>query len=100
MAQPRAIPSPQRNERCTPSSRRPRHGWDPDERRAAWELDLSEPRWTVFYGPYTRRFYALAAWPAPHPLVLDASDTEELRSLISEAETMHVYERWQETTRL
>lgn len=47
-------------------------GWDPDKRRAAWELDRSEPGWAVFYGPYTRRFYAIAAWPSPRPLVLDA----------------------------
>lgn len=60
--------------------------WDSDQRHAAWELDRSEPRWVVFYGPYTRRFYAIAAWPSPSPLVLDAEGTTELRQLMREAD--------------
>ncbi|WP_157549548.1 hypothetical protein [Nonomuraea candida] len=61
-------------------------GWDPDQRRAAWELDRSERGWVVFYGPYTRRFYAIAAWPSPFPLVLDADGTTELRRLMREVD--------------
>ena len=64
-----------------------RHDWDPAQRRAAWELDQSAPDWTVFYGPYTRRFYAIAAQPIPFPLVLDAPDIAELRRQIHEVET-------------
>ena len=64
-----------------------RHDWDPAQRRAAWELDQSAPDWTVFYGPYTRRFYAIAAQPIHSPLVLDAHDVAELRRQIHEAET-------------
>ncbi|MER6509950.1 hypothetical protein ABT158_24240 [Nonomuraea sp. NPDC001636] len=40
----------------------------------------------MFYGPYTRRFYAIAAWPSPSPLVLDAEGTTELRQLMREAD--------------
>ena len=75
-----------------------RRGWDPAERHAAWELDRVEPGWCVFYGPYRRRFYAIAAWPAPFPLVLDASDIEELRRQLRETETMHLDQGRQETT--
>ncbi|MEW9549112.1 hypothetical protein [Nonomuraea sp. NPDC050783] len=39
----------------------------------------------MFYGPYTRRFYAIAAWSSPHPLVLDADGVGELRELMREA---------------
>ena len=68
-----------------------RRDWDPAQRRAAWELDRSAPGWCVFYGPYTRRFYAIAAWPAPFPLVLAAHDVTDLRRQIHEAETMHAF---------
>lgn len=66
-----------------------RRDWDPDKRRAAWELDRSAPGWAVFYGPYSRRFYAIAAWPSPCPLVLDAEDTVELRTLMHEADAAY-----------
>ncbi|MEV0623204.1 hypothetical protein AB0I81_58510 [Nonomuraea sp. NPDC050404] len=65
--------------------------WDPDQRREAWDLDRSASRWIVFYGPYTRQFYAIAAWPSPCPLVLSAGDTAGLRDLMHEAETAHTF---------
>src|SRR5437868_9894574 len=68
-----------------------RREWDPAERRAAWELDRFEQGWSVFYGPYTRRFYAIATWSSPFPLVLDARDIEELRIQIRQAERTHNY---------
>lgn len=72
-----------RSDRQLPGKSR---NWDSDQRNAAWELDRSEPRWVVFYGPYTRRFYAIAAWPSPSPIVLDAEGTAELRELMHEAD--------------
>lgn len=65
--------------------------WDPGQRRAAWELDRSESRWVVFYGPYTRQFYAIAAWPAPCPLVLNAGNIATLRELMHEAEAAYTF---------
>ncbi|MET8141835.1 ATP-binding protein [Sphaerisporangium sp. NPDC005288] len=63
-----------------------RRQWDLAERAAAHQLDLLEPGWTVLYGVGTRRFYALATWPAPEAVIVQARDTDELRRLMREAE--------------
>jgi len=70
-----------------------RRDWDPDKRLAAWELDRVVAGWSVFYGTYTRLFFAIAAWPAPDSIVLEARDVEELRSLIGEAETAYLHQQ-------
>lgn len=53
---------------------------------AAARLDEAEPAWAVSYGLGSRRFYAIAAWPVPVPLVLDAFSLDDLRDLMREAE--------------
>ncbi|WP_326644154.1 ATP-binding protein [Streptosporangium sp. NBC_01755] len=60
--------------------------WDPAERAAAEQLDQVEPAWTVWYGPGTRRFHAVAVWPTPVPLSVRARTADELRTLMREAE--------------
>ncbi|MFF3442156.1 ATP-binding protein [Streptosporangium sp. NPDC002721] len=60
--------------------------WDPAERAAAERLDRIEPAWTVWYGPGTRCFHAVAVWPAPEPLIVRARTADELRGLMREAE--------------
>ncbi|WP_326828936.1 ATP-binding protein [Streptosporangium sp. NBC_01810] len=62
------------------------HPWDPAEHAAAEQLDQIEPAWTVWYGPGTRHFHAVAAWPAPEPLIVRARTADELRGLMREAE--------------
>lgn len=63
-----------------------RRSWDADKRHAAALLDLVEPAWVVFYGLGSRRFFAMATWPVPRPLIVSAADVEELRDLMREAE--------------
>jgi hypothetical protein len=60
--------------------------WDPAKRAAAQQLDLIEPAWAVWYGLGARRFYAIATWPAPEPLIVQARTPDELRDLMREAE--------------
>ncbi|MER6176008.1 ATP-binding protein [Streptosporangium sp. NPDC001681] len=60
--------------------------WDLAERARAERLDQIEPAWTVWYGPGTRRFHAVAGWPAPEPLIVQADTADELRDLMREAE--------------
>ncbi|GII86735.1 hypothetical protein Ssi03_47250 [Sphaerisporangium siamense] len=60
--------------------------WDVAERAAAGQLDLVEPGWMVSYGVGTRRYFAIATWPAPAPLIVEAPTTDELRARMREAE--------------
>ncbi|GAA1265732.1 hypothetical protein GCM10009677_17310 [Sphaerisporangium rubeum] len=60
--------------------------WDTAKRAAAEELDRLEPGWLVLYGTWSRRFYAIALWEAPCPVLLDARTAEELRGLMRQAE--------------
>ncbi|MFF0309711.1 ATP-binding protein [Streptosporangium sp. NPDC004379] len=62
------------------------HPWDGAHRDSARRLDEAEPAWTVWYGVGTRRFYAVAAWPAPEPLIVHAAGTDGLRRLMRGAE--------------
>jgi hypothetical protein len=62
--------------------------WDTAKKAAAEELDRLEPGWLVMYGPWSRRFYAIALWNAPCPVLLDAPTTEELRDQMRQAEVV------------
>ncbi|MGW4644624.1 ATP-binding protein [Sphaerisporangium sp. NPDC004334] len=64
----------------------PSRRWDAAERAAAQQLDQMEPVWAIWYGVGSRRFYAVATWPLPAPLVLQAGAADELRDLMREAE--------------
>ncbi|MEV7970602.1 hypothetical protein AB0O34_32125 [Sphaerisporangium sp. NPDC088356] len=63
-----------------------RQDWDPEARAAARLLDTCEPAWTVFYGVWSRRYYAIAHRQARVPLIVDAPLLAELRELMREAE--------------
>src|SRR5690606_10114646 len=60
-----------------------------DERRRAQaaHLDAHEPGWLVLYGPWSRAFFAFAAWPAPRALIVGARTPEALRDAMRHAET-------------
>ncbi|MEV4375424.1 ATP-binding protein [Streptosporangium sp. NPDC049644] len=75
-----------RHRRGTATERVDSQPWDPAERAAAEQLDQIEPAWTVWYGPGTRRFHAVAGWPASEPLIVQAGTADELRGLMREAE--------------
>ncbi|MGW4424851.1 hypothetical protein [Streptosporangium sp. NPDC004631] len=59
--------------------------WDGPARAQAERLAQAWPSWTVLYGVGSRRFYALAAWPAPEPLMVEAASAEELERRMYEA---------------
>ncbi|MGW4644253.1 hypothetical protein ACWEN6_37440 [Sphaerisporangium sp. NPDC004334] len=63
------------------------HG-DPDlaDRAAAVLLNRMERYWTVMYGPWSRRFYALALYPTPEPLVVEARTAQDLLAAMRHAE--------------
>ncbi|WP_248965300.1 hypothetical protein [Sphaerisporangium perillae] len=63
-----------------------RREWDIAQKARAAQLDLLEPGWLVLYGPYYRRFYAIARMNAVTEPLVEASGPEELRSLMRLAE--------------
>ncbi|GII83980.1 hypothetical protein Ssi03_19700 [Sphaerisporangium siamense] len=92
--------SPQRSGRPArtrrPSTGRHRHGlaatvpdrreWDTAQKASAAQLDLLEPGWLVLYGSYYRRFYAIACVNTVAERLVEASDPDELRALMRQAE--------------
>lgn len=75
-----------RHRRGEPVMPVPPRPWDVAKQAAARQLDLIEPAWTVWYGLGARRFYAVATWPAPEPLIVQARTADELCDLMREAE--------------
>ncbi|RCG22459.1 hypothetical protein DQ384_35745 [Sphaerisporangium album] len=71
-------------ERREPDGRR--RVWDGTQRARAEQLGLLEPGWLVIYGPYSRRFYAIARIAEVSEPLLDAATSEELRSLMRRSE--------------
>ncbi|GIH73234.1 hypothetical protein [Sphaerimonospora thailandensis] len=69
----------------SPFRRRP---WDGQARGTAQSLDQHWQGWSVLYGPASRRFYAMVAWPVREPLILSASTAAELERLMYQAETV------------
>ncbi|MFD0884635.1 hypothetical protein ACFQ08_08720 [Streptosporangium algeriense] len=61
--------------------------WDGPARSEAEALDRSIQGWSVFYSLGQRRFYAIAAWPAPEPLIVSGPDAEGLQEQIHQAAT-------------
>jgi hypothetical protein len=68
--------------------------WDTNRRGQAEDLDGEEKAWLVVYGPWSRLFWAFAAWPAPRPLVVDARTAEGLRQEMREAESLVLAGGW------
>ncbi|MEV4092599.1 hypothetical protein [Streptosporangium saharense] len=60
--------------------------WDGPARSEAEMLDRSIPGWSVFYSLSQRRFYAIAAWPTPQPLIISDASAEGLQDQMSQAE--------------
>ena len=68
---------------------RPRTPADTHQRQQAALIDAREPRWTVVYGPWSRRFFAFAAWSTPQGLMVTASTPEELVEAMRDVEVAH-----------
>ncbi|MFC6082453.1 hypothetical protein [Sphaerisporangium aureirubrum] len=62
--------------------------WDTVQKARAAQLDLLEPGWLVLYGPYFRRFCAIARTQAVAEPLVEASGPDELRILMRLAETV------------
>ncbi|MEV6984148.1 hypothetical protein AB0M95_23235 [Sphaerisporangium sp. NPDC051017] len=71
-------------ERREPDGRR--KIWDGKQKARAEQLGLLEPGWLVIYGPYSRRFYAIARIAEVSEPLLDAATSDELRSLMRGSE--------------
>jgi hypothetical protein len=76
-----------RHRQGRPSTVPDRREWDSAHKARATQLDLLEPGWLVLYGPYYRRFYAIARTSTVAEAVVEATGIEELRSLMRQAET-------------
>lgn len=61
--------------------------WDGPARAEAERLERSWPGWVILYGVGSRRFFAMAAWPVPEPVMVSASSAEGLEERMGEAET-------------
>ncbi|MEO3813652.1 hypothetical protein ABGB17_32045 [Sphaerisporangium sp. B11E5] len=59
---------------------------DPRARATAVLLDRLEPAWTILYGTWSRRFYAMALFAVPYPLTVEATSAQELTELMRQAE--------------
>lgn len=66
--------------------------WDANRRRQAEALDDQESAWLIVYGPWSRLFWAFAAWPAPSPVVVDAHTADGLREEMRAAESLALTE--------
>jgi len=60
-----------------------RRAWDLDQRAEARRLAAQWPAWSVLYGAGSRCFYAIAAWPVPEPLILQARTAAELEQMLA-----------------
>ncbi len=61
--------------------------WDGPARAEAERLGQAWPNWCVLYSLGLRRFHAIATWPAPEPLMVEADTPEGLETRMREAET-------------
>ncbi|GII85649.1 hypothetical protein Ssi03_36390 [Sphaerisporangium siamense] len=89
-----AHPSPGRHRQRRPHSQpnpdldHPAHrDWDGGQKARAAHLDLLEPGWLVLYGPYHRRFYAIARTAAVTEPLVQATTIDGLRTLMRESES-------------
>ncbi|GHH68736.1 hypothetical protein GCM10017673_18350 [Streptosporangium violaceochromogenes] len=67
--------------------------WDGPARDQAERLNQAHPEWVVLYGTGSRRFYAIAAWPAPEPVMVEDPTAEGLQDRMREAETAALLRR-------
>ncbi|MEU9888685.1 hypothetical protein [Sphaerisporangium sp. NPDC051011] len=66
--------------------------WDLGQRAAAAELDHVESGWHVMYGPWSRRFYAIALW-SEEPVMVYAHSVGELHEVMRDVEA-EAMTRW------
>ncbi|GII81377.1 hypothetical protein Sru01_63590 [Sphaerisporangium rufum] len=70
-----------------PVVRVPPRTWDPAQQAIARRLNATEPEWLIWYGTWSRHFYAAPLHPTPSTPVLQARTADELHELLREAES-------------
>ncbi|GII60146.1 hypothetical protein Skr01_02310 [Sphaerisporangium krabiense] len=63
-----------------------RRCWEPEARAEAARLGAAEPGWVIFYGVWSRRYYAFAIKKGVEPAMVDAPIARVLRLLMRDAE--------------
>ncbi|WP_157995777.1 hypothetical protein [Thermomonospora amylolytica] len=62
--------------------------YDPDQRATAARLEAQyRPRWAVWWGTGTRRFWAVPCWQGAPVLIVDGRNVDELLAAMRAAET-------------
>ncbi|GAA3095128.1 hypothetical protein [Streptosporangium carneum] len=89
MIRRRSAREPGRHREGRPHTRVHQRLWDGPARDQAKLLNDTWRGWSVLYSLGDRRFYALAAWPAPEPLIVSDDTAEGLAARMREAETAH-----------
>ena len=69
----------------TPCVRVPPRTYDDEQRAAAARLDRREPRWVIWYGPWSRKFYAASA-ASSAALIVEAAAIDDLVAAMRAAE--------------
>ncbi|MFD0883820.1 hypothetical protein ACFQ08_04520 [Streptosporangium algeriense] len=64
-----------------------RRVWDGPARAEAERLCRLWPAWTVLYSLGRRRFYAVAGWATPRPVIVEDPTASGLEDLMRDAET-------------
>ncbi len=79
--------TPGRHRAGQPYSTVSRRLWDGPARARAERLNQTWQSWLVLYSLGTRRFYAIATWPLPGPLMVADDTAEGLEARMHDAET-------------
>ncbi|MEV7004881.1 hypothetical protein [Streptosporangium sp. NPDC051022] len=66
--------------------------WDGPARAEAERMERSWPTWLVLYSLGNRRFYAIAGWPAPEPVIVCDDTSEGLEEQMRQQETVFTWQ--------
>ncbi|MEV8635523.1 hypothetical protein AB0395_28070 [Streptosporangium sp. NPDC051023] len=64
--------------------------WDGPARAEAECLERSRSAWAVLYSLGRRRFYAIATWPTPEPVIVEDDTAAGLEEQMREKETIFI----------
>ncbi|MEV8634870.1 hypothetical protein AB0395_24760 [Streptosporangium sp. NPDC051023] len=79
--------SPGRHRAGQPRTSVHRRLWDGPARAEVKCLERSRPDWAVLYSLGRRRFYAIATWPTPEPVIVEDDTAAGLEGQMREKET-------------
>ncbi|MEV8630247.1 hypothetical protein AB0395_01180 [Streptosporangium sp. NPDC051023] len=93
MIRPRPPRTPGRHRSGLPYAPVHRRVWDGPARAEAELLERSCTAWVVLYSLGNRRFYAIATWPAPGPVIVEGTTAEGVRERMRDVEAARPPER-------